>query len=119
MTVSTIASDPRTTVLPLSDGTLTVSRTDTTTTYRVGGSIDLANAADLRDALRDAPAEDVVLDLTAVDFFGTAALTVVAALDVACEDRGSRLTLRVGDAVARVMGAARWEPSAHVVDVRG
>lgn len=124
MTVSTLATDTTSsttssTTVVTDDGGITVHVAGDVTTCTVAGSIDLSNADVFREALGRARTGDVVLDLTGVEFFGTAALTVVAALDAACAERGSVLTVRIGDAVARVMVAARWQPAARVVDVRG
>ena len=116
MTVSTFNAATTTTFgddVVMLGGIISVERTDTGVTYRVTGSVDLSNASTFAEVVsRDQEdGQTVVFDLSGVDFFGTAALSVVAALDA---EHGENLTLVVGDAVTRVMGAARWQPTARV-----
>ena len=116
MTVSTSHASTTTTLgddVVMLGGLISVVRTDSETTYRVTGSVDLSNSSTFSDVVsNDVEAgRSIVLDLSGVDFFGTAALSVVAALDA---EHGENLTLVVGDAVTRVMGAARWQPTARV-----
>ncbi len=120
MTVSTSHASTTTTLgddVVMIGGLISVVRTDSETTYRVTGSVDLSNSSTFSDVVsNDVEAgRSIVLDLSGVDFFGTAALSVVAGLDDRSAANGSHLTLVVGDAVTRVMGAARWEPTARVV----
>ncbi|MGB6181715.1 MAG: STAS domain-containing protein [Rhodococcus sp. (in: high G+C Gram-positive bacteria)] len=120
MTMSTLHTSATTITVVDDDvvmdgGLVSVDRTDTALTYRVTGSIDLSNSSTFESVVTaDAGGRAIVLDLSDVEFFGTAALSVVAGLDSDCSASGTQLTIAVGDAVHRVMTAAHWNPAARV-----
>ena len=71
----------------------------------VSGELDLANAPAVDAALRGAEAAgagDIVLDLTDLDFLGSAGLRVILQADERARARGSSLTILPSDAVRRL-----------------
>ncbi|NLU83103.1 STAS domain-containing protein [Rhodococcus sp. HNM0569] len=82
---------------------------------RVRGEIDLCTAQDLRDFVcaRVDGARDIVLDLSSVQFFGTAGLPVLTALEVAVREAGRRWALvssRPADRMFRAVGQSGLFP---------
>jgi anti-anti-sigma factor len=75
----------------------------TTTLITAAGELDAANAHQFVDyALRD-PGQALVLDLTGVEFFGTAAFSAIHTLNVRCAGRGVDWVLVPSRAVARLL----------------
>lgn len=80
---------------------------------RVHGDIDMRSAPILRDYVcgRVSVGVRLILDLTNVDFFGIAGLTVFTALDETAESAGTTWCLVEGHAVHRLLEAASVVPS--------
>lgn len=116
MSVPTITSSSSTTAsrVEMAGGSIDIDHSASSTTFSVTGSVDLANSATFGEVVGGDHRKvgRVVLDLTNVDFFGTAALSVLAGLDDDCSRDSVELVLVTSDAVTRVMKAARWAPSA-------
>ncbi|MGU3436568.1 STAS domain-containing protein [Actinomycetes bacterium M1A6_2h] len=81
--------------------------------FTVSGSLDLANVQRFGDCVSSAAqhADKLIIDLSDVDFIGTAALSVLSDIDSNCGFRGTTMTLVTGTAAERVITAARWVPN--------
>ncbi len=61
--------------------TVTTTKTDALATLVIEGSVDTVTAPQLEAAIKDAGAENYVLDFTAVDYISSAGLRVLIATD--------------------------------------
>lgn len=77
----------------------------TTVLVAAVGEVDAANSADLFDFIEDRVAgyEQLVLDLSQLDFFGTDGFSALHTVNVRCARRGVEWVLVPGPAVARVL----------------
>jgi anti-anti-sigma factor len=84
-----------------------------TVLFAVSGSLDLANVHLFADCVSETAgqADAMILDLSDVEFMGTAALSVLSDIDSACSARNTAMTLVIGPAAERVITAARWVPN--------
>lgn len=86
---------------------VTAARTPESVVLCVHGEVDASNAARLADYVERhvAVAGTLVLDTSAVDFFGAPALAVLHRVDHGCDRNGVRWRLVAGPALRRVMRA--------------
>jgi anti-anti-sigma factor len=86
---------------------VTAAGTSQSLVLSVRGEVDASNAARLADYVERhaAVAGTLVVDASAVDFFGATALAVLHRVDHCCEVNGVRWRLVAGPALRRVMRA--------------
>ena len=79
------------------DGTIVV--------ITVHGELDAANSATFADHVAEFAGSDarMVLDLSSLDFFGTAGFSALHTINVRCANSSSRWALVTGDAVSRLL----------------
>lgn len=94
-----------TTPIPTTSSRVLVAWHDDHVTITVAGDIDAANAEDFGRfvASHIAPDRALHVDLTALDFFGTAGFSALLTVNVRCAEAGIRWTVSAHDAVARVL----------------
>ncbi|MBO0677723.1 STAS domain-containing protein [Mycolicibacterium sp. S2-37] len=74
-----------------------------TTVIAVRGDLDATNAHEFVDYALQHPGHALVLDLTGVEFFGTAAFSAIHTLNVRCAGSGVEWVLVPSWAVARLL----------------
>jgi anti-sigma B factor antagonist len=97
-----------------------VSRSGNTATVAVGGEIDIANAAHLRDCLTGCLADgctEITLDMEEVTFMGASGLSVLADVTELAESCGGRLILQKTPArIQKVIQIAGLAAAIHIVE---
>ena len=71
----------------------------------VTGELDASNAAEFASQVEQCADEGVrlVLDMSSLDFFGTAGFSALHTINVRCQHAGARWALVTGEAVARLL----------------
>ena len=92
--------------------------TDNVGIIAVGGELDASNATAFADHVAQCTAagDRLVLDLSELEFFGTAGFSALHTINVRCADTTSRWVLVTGDAVARLLRVCDPDGTLPVAD---
>ena len=84
----------------------------------VGGELDASNATAFADHVAQCASngDRLVLDLSELEFFGTAGFSALHTINVRCADTTSRWVLVTGDAVARLLRVCDPDGTLPVAD---